>query len=239
MDFDNPDKPIENEAKECKYQIAPDGDTILILEDPNAPFAVWPTGNKSGEPHTSKLSKSWDTRSQDSGKSQKYAPEVRYRLSSAHLILASSYFKNMLQGPWAESQKDAGGEFVIKASDWDEEALCLLMHAIHGFSGLIPRSLAAETLAKMAALVDYYQCRESIVFFSDTWMASRGPCTILYNRDLLLRLAAASVFNSTAEDIRNMASIIVWQAAAPFNNLSLPIDPHLIGKTGNLDWKLY
>ncbi|PSR80134.1 hypothetical protein BD289DRAFT_374501, partial [Coniella lustricola] len=49
--------------------------------------------------------------------------QVRYRLSSRYLILASPFFRAALDGPWKEGLIAADSMYTIDVSDWNEEAL--------------------------------------------------------------------------------------------------------------------
>ncbi|PYI24569.1 hypothetical protein BO99DRAFT_448220 [Aspergillus violaceofuscus CBS 115571] len=111
-------------------------------------------------------------------------PEV----SGKHLALASSYFKNMLRRTWKETTSHlATGPMEIAAEGWDLEALLIVLQVLHCQNSQIPRKLSLETIAKIAVVADYYQCKEALGFFSQTWLDSldqEPPST--YCRDLLL-----------------------------------------------------
>jgi hypothetical protein len=93
---------------------------------------------------------------------------VRMRVSSSHLILASSYFKRMLRGGWKEDcTLCAEGCLTIYVEDWDPDALLILMNIIHGHTRKVPRTVSLEMLAKLAVLVDYYECIEVVEVLSE------------------------------------------------------------------------
>ncbi|KAJ1337313.1 BTB/POZ domain-containing protein [Microdochium nivale] len=244
------------------YEIDPDGDVILTLHNPNAPFAVWqwqhhPWGQQSTTPGGEQplLCGSWTTPfgsgidpGQDAGGTANHgavtaeleptvpvnaepdgtepnndlpeaapdsAPgddqlaailqpqadpgctsEIRMRLSSRHLVLASPYFRKMLRGEWQEANPQPGREHCIEAEGWDVEALLLLMRVIHGRNRNVPRSVDLEMLAKIAVLVDYYQCHESVDILRQLWIAElRRDLPSVYGRDLVLCLFVAWVFS--------------------------------------------
>jgi hypothetical protein len=97
-------------------------------------------------------------------------------------MLASSVFKNILTGGWKESvthlQK---GSVEITTEGWDIEALLILLRAIHSQNYHIPRKLTLEMLAKVAVLVDYYECKEAMSVWTTIWIDAleRSPRHIL------------------------------------------------------------
>ncbi|KAL6693629.1 hypothetical protein J3F84DRAFT_67523 [Trichoderma pleuroticola] len=221
------------------YEIDPSGDTLLILRNANAPFAVLPS---SGAQEKQKVSGSTpddkttdaDSKPKEEGSTPKDAdskPTVQMRLSSKHLTLASKYFQKLTANNWKES-KEATPEFtysyVINANDWDEKALLLLMNIIHGRTSKVPRYIDLELLAKMAVLVDYYQCHEVVAFFSQTWLSSifivipkKGE------RDFMLRLVVCLVFSETF-NFQLLTKTIIWGSTGPIDSLGLPIKQDII-----------
>ncbi|KAH8751607.1 hypothetical protein F5883DRAFT_434009, partial [Diaporthe sp. PMI_573] len=76
--------------------------------------------------------------------------------ASKHLKSASPVFKAMLDGNWKESNLTSDLYYTLYASDWDTEALQIIMDVMHSRSRRVPRSITLELLAKIAVLVDYY-----------------------------------------------------------------------------------
>ncbi|KAK2602753.1 hypothetical protein N8I77_009260 [Diaporthe amygdali] len=151
--------------------------------------------------------------------------QVRFRLSSRHLILASSYFRAMLTGPWEENASRTESFYNVSATDWDEDALQILMDIIHGNSQKVPRSISLELLAKIAVLVDYYKCHDVVRFFSDTWietLRNEGGVTQEYCRDFVLWLFVSHVF-AQPETFRNLTFVAVQQTRGPLRMLGLPM----------------
>lgn len=158
---------------------------------------------------------------------------VRFRLSSRHLILASRYFRAMLTGPWEESSSRSGSMYTVNASDWDEEALTIVMNIIHGHGERVPRSMSLELLAKIAVLVDYYKCHKIVKFYSDTWIEgslglNRTNMTRKYSRSLVLWLFISYVF-AQHEIFHSLTLLAVRKARGPFRTLGLPFPDGLIG----------
>lgn len=117
------------------HEIDPNGDTLLMLRNPNAPFLVH-------APSTSPPKKRIKLKS-TCGK-----PEVRMRLSSKHLALASVYFQKSMDS-FKETTAKGRYSYTINAQDYDEEALLILMNLLHGNTLEVPSSVSLETLAKI------------------------------------------------------------------------------------------
>lgn len=79
--------------------------------------------------------------------------EMRMRLSSQHLILASTYFRKALQTPWKVSGTSCDPCY-INESEWDAEAMLILMNITHGRNRSVPEITNLEMLARLAVLVD-------------------------------------------------------------------------------------
>ncbi|CVL06758.1 uncharacterized protein FMAN_11859 [Fusarium mangiferae] len=98
--------------------------------------------------------------------------ELCYRVSSAHLMLASPVFKAMIDGPFKESSHNKDGRFEVKTSECSAEALLILLDIIHGHHRDVPKTMEFSLLTEMAILVDYYECHEIVEMFAENWMAS-------------------------------------------------------------------
>lgn len=46
-------------------------------------------------------------------------------------------------------------------NDWDEEALLILLNVIHPQNSKLPKTMNIELLAKVAELVDFFECLEA------------------------------------------------------------------------------
>lgn len=156
---------------------------------------------------------------------------VRFLLSSRHLTLASRYFRAELNGPWTEATADSiDGLRHIEASDWDDQALLLLMRILHGLNREVPRKITLEMLAKIAVLVDYYDCREAVELAVHMWIDALEDCLPLEcNRDLTLWLLVSSTFRQP-ETFRSITKTAIQESRAPLPALDLPISQNVIGK---------
>jgi hypothetical protein len=156
----------------------------------------------------------------------------RIQVSAKHLMLASSVFKKILTGGWKESvaylQK---GSVEITTQGWDIEALLILLRVIHGQHYHIPRKLTLEMLAKVAVLVDYYECKEATSVWTTIWIDSleeKIPST--YSRDLFLWLWI-SWFLQLPTQFKKLTSTVMSQSNGWINNgLGLPIPDKVMGK---------
>lgn len=96
------------------------------------------------------------------------------------------------------------GRFYIGASDWDENALLILLNVFHLRKRRIPREVSLEMLAKIAVLVDYYELEkvEAMEDHINDWADSvRQTHTVprLYNRDLILWIFVSAILNMSPE----------------------------------------
>ncbi|KAI1459938.1 hypothetical protein F4805DRAFT_472530 [Annulohypoxylon moriforme] len=178
------------------YEIDPEGDVLLTLHNSNAPFAVWddawetkidswpgsklvPDPEPVLEPDPDALPY---TELEFDDEPIKVAPDVQLLLSSRHLILASDYFRRLLQGPWKEGTViHSDGRRHISAEGWDEVALVIFMQVIHGYNRKVPRSLTVGMFAKIAVLVDYYQCHEAFMLWADLWELFKEATEVALN----------------------------------------------------------
>lgn len=254
-----------------------EGDVLLILQNPNKPFAVWNANEYCHPPRSPWLSgldvsrfRNLDPRwcadqleefaveapaetepaeqPLEAEPAQKGPAEAtlqdpeavstddevlqtRFRLSSTHLILASPYFRAMLRGPWKETTSATSSLRIVYASDWHEDALQILMDILHGNSQKVPRSVTLELLAQIAVVVDYYDCRDAVKFFSDTWfeeIEKKMAPPQEYSRDFMLWFFVSSFFNK-AKTMKVLADFAVRAARGPLQTLDLPFPGNLIG----------
>lgn len=228
----------------------PGGDTLLILRNANAPFAtcrredLWPDylpqyrrasaleGEETlvascGTPAGSNRSQESEPTVSDGSNDVR---EVRMRLSSRHLILASAYFKRRLTPGSEEANPDPEFSYVVQTQDWDADALLALMRVIHGRVDLVPRNVSLEFLAKIAILVDYYGCHEVVALFSETWLRNLPKDLPLhYGRDLLLRLFVSWVFPEP-DVIRRLTRIALFESRGPLHQSRLPLPAWVFGR---------
>jgi hypothetical protein len=164
--------------------------------------------------------------------SESEQPGVRMRVSSSHLILASPYFKRMLRGDWKEActLRAEGRLTIYVEEDWDPDALLILMNIIHGHTRKVTRTVSLEMLAKLAVLVDYYQCPEVVEVFSEMWINQlKGTLPETYSRDLILWICISWVFHQSYE-FEVTTGIALMQSEGPMQTLRLPIPKIIVGR---------
>ncbi|KAK2036373.1 hypothetical protein LZ31DRAFT_511126 [Colletotrichum somersetense] len=260
----------------------PEGDVVLVLQNPCAPFAVWDLSEKasiqglnacetenprspepmlvsatqlmyneelglaneveaSEEPGLGEEPLTIDTmpppdRCQENTFNGEQVESVdtetlpiKFILSSRHLILASTYFNTKLKGPWKEATVDStDGRFYVEASEWDDQAMLLLMRVIHGHNRKVSREITLEMLAKIAVLVDYYGCHEAVELVAGIWIDSLKGCIPLQcNRDLILWLLISSVFHQR-DLFQLVTKTAIQESRAPLPSLELPISLNVI-----------
>ncbi|KAH6872041.1 hypothetical protein B0T10DRAFT_533321 [Thelonectria olida] len=148
---------------------------------------------------------------------------MRMRVSSRHLILASPVFRNMLDGPFKEGTACEPGRRQISTSNWDANALMILLNIIHGHLREVPRSLSLEMPAKFAIIVDYYKCHEVVEVFVDIWLkAMENNLPTFHGKELMLWLLVSWVFSQDETRIKHSKNTIMA--------MDLPIPGDVLGK---------
>ena len=159
---------------------------------------------------------------------------IHYYCSAAHLKLASKTFEKALSGNWAESvRKDDDDRYYIIVEDWDEVALLTLLNIIHLRNDQVPRRVNIEMLAKMATLVDYYQCLEATALCTEKWtngLISDYIMPTIYGRDLMLWLCVACVFRLPYIFQRATMAAINTGTDGSLRTMGLPIPQGVSGE---------
>lgn len=94
---------------------------------------------------------------------------VRLQVSSRHLCLVSPVFRAMLDGFWG-LQQNSDYMYEVKASEWNAEALLIVLNVFHGRHSAVPKAIEMSMLRDIALIVDYYECHEVIEIFVDRWL---------------------------------------------------------------------
>ncbi|GKT51229.1 uncharacterized protein ColSpa_11410 [Colletotrichum spaethianum] len=294
---------------EILHTVDPGGDVVLVLRNPNAPFAVWKgydwelkgTNNKESEEESreeikeeikEEIEEEIKKGIKESKKAKKKgkkkangisllfsgsepipgpiedipdpyipAPEcpstepgsgegvrtahdaaipdeetgIKFLLSSRHLILASRYFNAKLNGTWKEATPHPiDKRYHLEASDWDPDALLIMMQVIHGRMRSVPRRVDCEMLAKIAVLVDYYDCHEAMEVICSIWIdALKDQLPSECSRELVLWILITHIFQR--DDIfPQVTKTAVLESQGPIPTMDLPIPPILINL---IDWR--
>ncbi|KAI6368523.1 hypothetical protein MCOR25_004641 [Pyricularia grisea] len=145
------------------YEVDHDADTLLIVRPlsevtKNSELVVNGHGdsrlvNGVSEPHINN--------------GQHFSTELRIKVSSKHLILASRHLSNKLRHTPAV-QSD--GRIHIHLDDVDPVAATVVMNIIHCRGQKVPRTVALQTLADIAVFVDRYRCFDAVEAHGDRWI---------------------------------------------------------------------
>lgn len=219
------------------HKVDPNGDTLLILRNPNAPFAgdaaVWPNALPKYRPEKMRRNeRELKLLAQAKLSTTDNPREVHFQLSSKHLTLASEYFRGLMANNWREASSSRGFAYSVTAEDWDEAALLMVMNIIHCQASEIPQSIDSEMVAKVASVVDYYQCRKAVSFYVETWMKNFEVKELTYcgyGRKLLLRLFI-SYFFMNAGHFQQCTQIVIRESRGPIHSCGLPFPQKLIGE---------
>ncbi|KAJ3532291.1 hypothetical protein NM208_g8507 [Fusarium decemcellulare] len=154
--------------------------------------------------------------------------EIRMVVSGKHMALASPYFQKMFAGPYVEGKADDRGLRQVRASDWDPEAFTLLLDIIHGYHRDVPKAVSLELLAKLAIIVDYYQCHESIDVYVDIWLGhlKKNPPTA-YGQDCMLWILISQVL-SRADMFESMTGLALEYSTKLIEAKDLPLPAGLL-----------
>lgn len=154
---------------------------------------------------------------------------LRLLVSSRHLRLASSTFRSMLDGPWKEGATiNTGAIRSIRATEWDTEAFLIVLDIIHDQMLAIPDLVELELLAKIAAIVDYYNCHDVMKPFIDDWtrmLQSHIPSS--YGKECVLWMSISWVFLDVVI-LKKMAMLAIMDCQGPIETIGLPVPQTLL-----------
>ncbi|KAL5335588.1 hypothetical protein BJX70DRAFT_374581 [Aspergillus crustosus] len=154
----------QHAANALCYDLVPDGDTVLILQDP--PRSLPRNLNDVTSSLFSEAPIRPGARWLDTVKGS-----IRIRTSSKHLSLASPYFSRMLGGRFREGMDfKSSGHVEIPLNENRVIPFLLLMLIVHARTSHIPSTISLETLADVAVLVDYYGCYDAVIFYAKLWI---------------------------------------------------------------------
>ncbi|KAL2836904.1 hypothetical protein BJX68DRAFT_274316 [Aspergillus pseudodeflectus] len=149
---------------------------------------------------------------------------LRIQVSAKHLALASPVFKQELR----DSLKNE-----IHARGWGTLPFFILLQIIHCQNSKLPRALSLDTLADVARLADYYQCKDTIGILTEIWIkALPEPDTTKLSRDLMLWLWVAFFFH-LGDAFSKISSAVLSLGDGPIDSLDLPFPSELLD---NMDY---
>lgn len=162
---------------------------------------------------------------------------VYFRVSSSHLILASTMFRNMLcSDTYSEGQTlRSQGNLVLELPD-DPEDLAILMNIIHGKTRDVPRIVSLDLLANLANLINYYSVHEAVELFVETWLADlmRKTTRVNYDPKVTLRWLFISWVFQKKEEFEKMTRILILESNDRFQDdidyENIPIPASIINR---------
>ncbi|KAM0304868.1 hypothetical protein ACHAPM_002985 [Fusarium culmorum] len=199
--------------KPSPFTFDPRADTLLILKDPNTVQQAESDAQADSEPEYERLGHS-EAGLGETNKARRDSPmtldndqsyprgslpdgsstQIEFRVSSRHLSLASPVFRAMLESEFKESHLNEQGLYEVQASEWDAEALVILLDIIHGHHRDVPRRISAETLSHVAIIVDYYGCHEIMELVLTAWLTYLGEPKDFVKQDPMRWLFISWVF---------------------------------------------
>lgn len=226
------------------YKIDGNGDTLLILCDPDRPFEqvdhedLWFNHLEQYNDITTDKSrlrdnvKDYRCRLQEtrlnfpSTSSKNTNRKVSWRVSSEKLKSASAHFRNLATQDWNEGEMPKQGyKYTITVEGWNAKALGKLLLRIHGQNASLHELQANPQLcAQLAVIVHTYQCHE---LFRLNFPAVPGRYP--YNENLLCSLFSSWVFRDE-ENFRIFSKAIIRQARGRIHTLGMPIPESIISK---------
>lgn len=154
--------------------------------------------------------------------------EVRMRLSSRHLCLASPVFQRMLEGPW-EKKTDSQSLREVEASEWNPEALLIVLNIVHNRHSAVPKSITQEMLGEIALIVDYYSFHEPMEIFGERWIPQMATSLPTSYGALCVNWLFISVVFCKAKVFRDMATLFLKHGTGPIET-ELPIPAAISGE---------
>lgn len=166
--------------------------------------------------------------------------EVKIRVSSKHLTLASRYFKSRLCGCWSEGAiLESDGYVVVPVYCSNSNALFILLRIIHCQTREVPREVDLQMLCDIAVLVDFYDLYDAVEFFSSLWidnLMSKGPAfsSTYRNNPAMEKLIVQWVWVSYAFGYRTIfrqtTERVFRNSLGPMERYGLPIPNKVVGK---------
>lgn len=147
-------------------------------------------------------------------------------------MLASPSLRKMYSGDWKETTlRDEDGLLSWDVGDlFDPNAFIIVMNVVHGLNRKVPRAVDLELLAKIAVIVDYLKCHESMDVFSAIWIEGlRSSIPGTYSRELILWIMVSSIFrDQKAFGTASRTAILNARDEVP--SIGLPIHQKIISQ---------
>jgi hypothetical protein len=156
------------------YEVDPDADTLIIVPASSSSALPKSDDTKNG------TRKQQPVNGSDAGNTEASSNELRLKVSSKHLSLASKHFADKFK--WLEGDANivqSDGRVHVKLDGFDPNAITIVMNIIHGRGPRIPKTLDLETLAKVAVFVDSFKCYDAVEAYADRWLGQLEKSTEL------------------------------------------------------------
>lgn len=147
-------------------------------------------------------------------------------------MLASPYLRKMYSGAWRESTlRGEDGLLSWDVGDlFDPNAFITVMNVVHGLNRKVPRSVDLELLARIAVIVDYLQCHESMDVFSVIWIDGlRSSLPDTYGRELILWIMVSSIFRDQVV-FGTTTRTAILNARGEVPSVGLPIHQRIVSQ---------
>lgn len=117
----------------------------------------------------------------------------------------------------------------ISATEWNTEALLLLMNVIHGHHKKVPQKISLETFAHLSVLVDYYKCLEITELFSRLWIGRyKSRLSTARGQTLVLWIFVSWSFSNAAL-FEQMTELAMKESQGLLETLDLPLPRIILG----------
>ncbi|KAI1302066.1 hypothetical protein F5Y03DRAFT_216802 [Xylaria venustula] len=154
----------------------PDGDILVIIPGKLPEGLVNnpdPGTDLNGTESTTEAPTEEAVSTEESQPNEPVPPEEqwRFKASSKHLALASTYIKEMMTGPWREANETHDdGLHHWNFDGFDVDAVSIILSVIHGLNRRVPRTISLAMLAQIARVVDYLDCHEVMELYASIWV---------------------------------------------------------------------
>ena len=158
--------------------------------------------------------------------------EVRIRVSSKHLTLASPVFRTMFKNIYNEGlslYSQSNAELPLPYDN--PAAFLIILHLIHGQIRKVPRKIDLWMLTELAILVDKYELLESVEVLLDHWLQNlKSAIPLTFNNDLLPWICISWIFKKS-EIFKNVTKIAQAESEGLLEANQLPIPAHVLSKS--------
>ncbi|KAI9371074.1 hypothetical protein BJX61DRAFT_544043 [Aspergillus egyptiacus] len=212
------------------YIIDNQGELIIAILNPNAPFAVWENADcspvtENNSPQSPAASEVTDTAMKNPKADERGEPKtVRIRASAKHLSHASPVFKALLK----DKIVNPAGPIELTVHDWDVKCFLLFLRILHGQSHKIPQWVTVEQLAKVTVMADHYDCEKVVRSTASRYIEFlEYTMPITYSRETILWIWLGFFFR-LSRVFESCTSIAMEDAPGLISSLGLPIPDKII-----------